>query len=375
MGNYKKILCMLLAALLLSGCTGTQTPAATTVTAATTAAPTVPPTTAAPTTPPTTPGPTVPPTTAVQPERFLLSFAGDCTLAGNHGNEDNYGTYTKVVGKNYDYPMSNVKHIFEADDLSLVNLECALTESDPTEEEMVELETHRFRFRGPPDYANILSRSSIEFASCANNHSLDYGKQGLSDTKQALKDANVAFASFGSPTVVTTESGLKVGIFAISFLVNQSQLENIVKQLRRQEVEVIIMSIHWGEEKVYLPSQAQQNMAHWAIDAGVNIVYGHHSHTLMPIEAYNGGIIYYSLGNFSFGGNFNPADKDTAIIQQEILRYPDGTVILGDTTAIPCRVSTLENWNDYRPTPYEPEHEGYQRAFDKLSGNFYDAEP
>lgn len=376
MGNFKKILCVLLVAALFGGCTAAPaviTTAAPTTTAPTTAAPTTTgPTIAAPT---TTAAPTTPPTTAVQPEKFLLSFAGDCTLGENYDEEGARGTYTYVVGKNYSYPMANVKHIFEADDLTFVNLECALTASDPTEEEMVELSTHRFRFRGPTDYTNILTGSSIEVASCANNHSRDYGQAGLLDTWKALDDAGVAYASFGKSCVVTTESGLKVGVCAIFFYLTQSQIENIVTYLKGQGAEIIVMSIHWGDEGIYEPADFQQDMAHMAIDAGVDIVYGHHSHTLMPIESYNGGVIYYSLGNFSFGGNCNPTDKDTAIIQQEILRYPDGTVTMGNTTAIPCRVSTVDNWNDYRPTPYDPEHEGYQRALSKLSGTFLESKP
>ena len=371
--NYKKILCVILAALLLAGCTAV--PAATTgpittsaTTATTVAATTVPVTTT--TVPVTTAAPTVPPTTVPQPERFILSFAGDCTLGENYDEEGNPGTYTAVVGKNYDYPMSNVKHIFEADDFTLVNLECALTSSYPTEEEMVELETHRFRFRGPQDYTKILTGSGIEFASCANNHSRDYGLQGLLDTWAALDEAELAYASFSKSCIATTESGLTIGLCAMFFGFSQTQLETTVQQLRDQGAEIVIMSIHWGDEGVYLPDELQQNLGHMAIDAGVDIVYGHHSHTLMPIESYQGGIIYYSLGNFSFGGNRNPGDKDTAIIQQEILRLPDGTVTLGATTAIPCRVSTVDYWNDYRPTPYDTEHEGYQRVFDKLSGVF-----
>ena len=404
MGNFKKILCVLLVAALFGGCTaapsvittiattGAPTTAATTtaatttgaITGTTTGAPTthapttVAPTTVAPTTvAPTTVAPTTTttPTTSVQKDRYLLSFAGDCTLGENYDEEGARGTYTYVVGKNYSYPMANVKHIFEADDLTFVNLECALTASEPTEEEMVELSTHRFRFRGPTDYTNILTSSSIEVASCANNHSRDYGQAGLLDTWKALDDAGVAYASFGKSRVVTTEGGLKVGVCAIFFYLTQSQIENVVTYLRGQGAEIIVMSIHWGDEGIYEPADFQQDMAHMAIDAGVDIVYGHHSHTLMPIEAYNGGIIYYSLGNFSFGGNCNPTDKDTAIIQQEVLRNPDGTVTLGNTTAIPCRVSTVDNWNDYRPTPYDPEHEGYQRALSKLSGTFLESNP
>ena len=370
MGSFQKITCILLAALLFGGCT--TDPAATTVTTAvpTSTAATVPPTTAAPTVPPTTPGPTVPPTTAVQPERFLLSFAGDCTLGENHDEEGNSGTYTRVVGKNYGYPMSNVRHIFEADDFTLVNLECALTSSYPTEEEMVELETHRFRFRGPTDYTNILTGSSIEFASCANNHSRDYGLQGLLDTWDALEDADLAYASFGRPCVATTQSGLTIGVCAIFFGFTQAQIENTVKQLRDKGAEIIIMSIHWGDEGVYLPDQLQQNMGHMAIDAGVDIVYGHHPHVLQRIEEYGDGIIYYSLGNFCFGGNNYPQDLDTAILQQEVIRDLDGSISLGELTIIPASCSSLPVQNNFQPTPYEPGTKEYDRVMSKLDGTY-----
>ena len=130
------------------------------------------------------------------------------------------------------------------------------------------------------------------------------------------------------------------------------------------------MSVHWGDEGSYSPNEKQQSMGHMAIDAGVDIVYGHHSHTLQRIEPYNGGIIYYSLGNFSFGGNRNPKDSDTAIIQQEVLRYEDGTVVLGDLKVIPCSVSSAQTWNNYQPTPYAADDIACSRIYDKLQGSY-----
>jgi poly-gamma-glutamate synthesis protein (capsule biosynthesis protein) len=144
----------------------------------------------------------------------------------------------------------------------------------------------------------------------------------------------------------------------------------ICNNLRAQGAEIIIMSIHWGDEGTYLPIEHQVELGHWAIDAGVDIVYGHHSHTLMPIETYNGGIIYYSLANFSFGGNRNPVDKDTAIIQQQIIRDEEGNISLGETIVIPCRVSTKDSWNDYCPTPYEPGSHEYNRVMAKIEGSW-----
>ena len=365
--------------LLLSGC-AVELPPETTATVPTVPVTTAPPVTTVPpstdpTVPPTTtPKPTEPPVTLPQPEKtYVLSFAGECTLGDNYTDDENTsGTFCKVVKENYKYPLSNVKHIFEKDDYTLVNLECALTASDPTEEEMEELKDHRFRFRGPAEYAQILVEGDVEFGSCANNHSRDYGKQGLYDTWDALEAAQIDYASFGKSCVTTTESGLTLGIFAVFFSITQKSVENTVQYLKNKGAEIIIMSIHWGDEGVYIPNDFQVNLGHMAIDAGVDIVYGHHSHTLMPVENYNGGIIYYSLGNFSFGGNRNPKDKDTAILQQQICRWENGSVTLGDLTVIPCRVSTSDNWNDFRPTPYDREHPGYLRAIAKLEGSFED---
>lgn len=336
-----------------------------------------PPAPTGPTVRPPAPTETVPPETypmptMPEPERFTLSFAGDCTFGDNFDAEDRSGTFCKVVKDRYDYPLSNVRSIFESDDYSFVNLECALTESDPTEEEMEELLDHRFRFRGPAEYAKILTMGGVEAATCANNHSRDYGRQGWLDTLEALKAESISYASFGIPSLITTDSGLKIGLMTAFFSFTEGQIQSQVKRFREQGAEIVILSVHWGDEGVYAPNPEQRSMGRMAIDAGVDIVFGHHSHTLQPVEAYHGGVIYYSLGNFSFGGNVNPGDKDTAVIQQEILRYPDGSVALGGLKIIPCRVSTSDTWNDYRPTPYDRDHPGYQRVFDKLEGS-YDA--
>ena len=107
-----------------------------------------------------------------------------------------------------------------------------------------------------------------------------------------------------------------------------------------------------------------------AIDAGANIVWGHHPHVLQPIEEYNGGIIYYSLGNFAFGGNSVPKDHDTAVLQQEIIREPDGSIHLGKLTIIPCSVSSIKERNNFQPTPYEEGSEEYKRVLSKLDGTY-----
>ena len=91
---------------------------------------------------------------------------------------------------------------------------------------------------------------------------------------------------------------------------------------------------------------------------------------LQSIESYNGGVIFYSLGNFSFGGNSAPKDFDTALIQQEVFRDAGGTVRLGERTIVPACISSVSGVNNYQPTPYAPDSEGYQRVLAKLSGTW-----
>ena len=87
---------------------------------------------------------------------------------------------------------------------------------------------------------------------------------------------------------------------------------------------------------------------------------------LQPVEQYNGGIIYYSMGNFSFGGNIYPKDYDTVLIQQEVIRHPHGAVTLGETTIVPCSVTSEKGHNNFQPTPCEEGSEQHVRIMKKL---------
>jgi len=74
-------------------------------------------------------------------------------------------------------------------------------------------------------------------------------------------------------------------------------------------VDFIVVVMHWGTEKEHKPNSQQKAMARELIDAGADLIVGHHPHVLQPVEQYKGKYIAYSLGNFVFGGNANPRDK------------------------------------------------------------------
>ncbi len=97
-----------------------------------------------------------------------------------------------------------------------------------------------------------------------------------------------------------------------------------------------------------MPIAEQQILGRAAIDAGADWVIGHHPHVLQGIEYYKGNPIVYSLGNFVFGGNSNPADKDS-MIAQAVFRKEKGKVEREELRFLPVRISTAEGKNDYRP--------------------------
>ncbi len=312
---------------------------------------------------PQTEAATLPPETEPQPRKFLLTFAGDCTLGCRQSHSFIDLGFTKVVGEDYGYPFRNVVSWFEEDDLTIVNLEGALCDSgNPVQK------THTFR--GPTAYVNILTENSVEMVSLANNHAMDYGQKGYDSTAAALEDAGVPYVERDKSCLYTTESGLTIGIYgAVYYKLEEEAITSAISRLK-EEADLVIFAPHWGVEKTYTPTAQQKTLAYAAIDAGADIVYGSHTHTLQPVERYHGGIIYYSLGNFSFGGNIYPADYDSALIRQEVLLDGAGELSLGETVCIPVCISSQGEPNDYQPTPYPQDSEEYARVMEKLSGTW-----
>ncbi len=308
---------------------------------------------------------TTPETTVPQPVHYTLSFAGDCTLASDEGVSGK-GSFAHTVGSNYAYPFADVKHIFEADDCTFVNLECVLSNRGKAVDK-------QFTFRGSPEYINILTQGSVEFASVVNNHVMDYGKDAYDDTLALLDGAGIQYAENKSTTVFTTESGLKIGVLGLMDPNTTTNIKTWIRELRSQGAEIVVVAVHWGREYWYKPNSTQKTIAHYAIDGGADIVFGTHPHVLQPIEQYKDGYIFYSLGNFSFGGNRNPADKDTAILQVDIIRELDGTVRMGEVNIVACYVSGILTYgNDYQPVPMDPEKDqaAIERVHKKLDGTY-----
>ena len=312
---------------------------------------------------PTEPPVTEPPVTEPKEKHYTLTFAGDCTFGSISKNWNNGNHFIQTIGENYDYPFENVREYFENDDFTIINLEGPLTDSSSG------AQSKTFAFRGPTAYTQIMTGSSVEAVTLANNHAEDYGKAGYESTTKVLKEAGITYVEKNKTAIYTTESGLKIGLYAGAFDISTSDVKNDIAALRNSGAEIVICAFHWGEEGHYRPGEDQQKIAKAAIDAGADIVYGHHPHVLQKIEQYKDGYIFYSLGNFSFGGAALPGDYDTAMLQMDVVRDEKGKVSLGELTIIPCSISSTSKQNNFQPTPLE-EGKVYDRVLSKLDGSF-----
>lgn len=285
---------------------------------------------------------------------FTISAVGDCTF----GTDENFAYEGSMPAKydevgDFNYFFENVKSVFEEDDLTIVNFEGTLTDSTTREDK-------QFAFKADKSYAEILTDGFVEAANLANNHSKDYGEQSYNDTMDALDEAGIT--NFGYDRVAIKKvKGIKVGLVGTYVLADglgvKDSMEKNIQDLKDEGAQVIIASFHWGEEKAEYPNDVQVKLAHAAIDAGADLVLGHHPHVLQGIEQYKGKNIVYSLGNFCFGGNMYPSDMDTMIFQQTFTLKGGKLQEDNVTNIIPCSISSVEDYNNYQPTPAAGEKE------------------
>jgi poly-gamma-glutamate synthesis protein (capsule biosynthesis protein) len=270
-----------------------------------------------------------------------LLVGGDVTV-GQH-----YQTYfDEQVGKGrsreemFAYGFKEVKAVADAADLFLVNLECPFTES-------ADKLPKNFNFRARPEFVNTLLAGSVDVVSLANNHLMDYGPQGLIDTLMTLEQARIPHFGAGrnlaearKPALVTV-GGVRFAFLGYFFLGDRnieppqvyatetkpgvaghfSDVEVMERMLRediiaaKAQADVVLPFFHWGRESTYDPLPYQVRLARAAIDAGAAGVLGSHPHVLQATELHQGAPVIYSLGNFVFGGHWNPKDKRSALYQ------------------------------------------------------------
>lgn len=281
---------------------------------------------------------------------MMLSFTGDCTFGHFNENEAEH-MFPAVYARSGSatYPFDLTKEVFGADDITMINFEGTLTQSKSHKNK-------QFYFRGDPSYVDILTHSSVEAVTLENNHSHDYYDKGLNDTKAAMDSAGIPYTAYPEPAVLTVGENRVVMLglcmterpYSEEF---RSYVQNIVNEYRSSHT-VIVMNVHWGVEGSHDTEDWQQEAARDMIDAGVDLVIGHHPHVTQGIEVYKGHYIVYSLGNFAFGGNSAATDPACFIFRVGFTRNANGNLTLSRVSIVPCyTTSTGGTSNNFQPVP------------------------
>ncbi len=272
-----------------------------------------------------------------------LSFVGDCSI-GDEIKQRRYSKSltTKVETYGYAWLFETVSAIFHQDDLTLANLEVVL--SDYT---VPHNANKSFHLIAPPEFREILPIAGIDAVNTVNNHSIDFNYQGYRDTLLNLDEAGVKHFGTLNPARDTNRfvdhlildiQGIRFGFMGYTYPTNNDlkTIRQEIEELRNQECEVVVVSFHWGRETYKTPQATQFNYAVEVLEAGADVIWGHHPHVLQPVYFYQGKPILFSTGNFVFGtiANLDPA---TGIFQLRWQRDETGSVVLKSMTMIPCR--------------------------------------
>ncbi len=271
-----------------------------------------------------------------------------------------------------------VRPLVQAADIAFGNLECPIS----TDGTPFPRKPENVTFRALPAVAGALSAAGYDVVSLANNHMNDYGEVAVSDTLRYLDLAGVATAGAGRTASESRDAAvLRRGGYAIAVLayaqpvwsvveardppwpkvlatlperpapedigpgrpgtaiVREDTLRADIAKLRaRGDIDIVAVSFHWGNEHERVPDSYQRRIARLAIDSGADLVLGHHPHVLQGIELYNGGIIFYSLGNYIFDMDPDPTYDSVAVVLR-VDRGESGRARIAAFDLLPLRIA------------------------------------
>lgn len=241
-----------------------------------------------------------------------ISMVGDILMDGS--------VRAQIDKNGIEYPWEMVKEYFNNDDITIGNLETSITNRD------IKWEDKQFNFKSDPKNLKAMKEAGIDVLTLANNHTLDYGYEGLLDTLNHLDKNDIKRVGGGKNRreamegIIIEKDGIRVGVLSFSRVVPDVKwyatdkrpgivgaydphIKGVITRIEemKKEADIIIVSIHWGVELSTTPRKQEKDLAIKLIDAGADVIMGHHPHVLQGVEIYKNKPIFYSLGNFVFG--------------------------------------------------------------------------
>lgn len=220
--------------------------------------------------------------------------------------------YKTVTSGNYLWPYEKTAEILRIADITFVNLESPLIDKCP-------LTTEGMKFCGDPKNIEGLTFAGVDVANLANNHSGNYGPDGLNSTVKLLTNAGIEAAGVDGP-VYKDAGGVRFAFLGYNEVGNQEVVtetfkEKIIREivLAKSNSDITVVQFHWGTEYTTQLTSNQRMLAHLAIDAGADLVTGNHPHWIQPVEIYKGKLIAYAHGNFVFDQEWSKKTKEGVV--------------------------------------------------------------
>jgi len=268
--------------------------------------------------------------------RGLLVAAGDTVLA--RWEHD-------MVGRNgYDWPLAEIQHVLSAADAALCNLECCVSlRGTPADKG----ERCPFYYRARPEMLRCLTEAGIDIVTAANNHGGDYGPSSVADTAMWCAEAGLVCAGIGDHPAVAQEPRLvRIGPVRVAIAgmdstmpyfrveeerpgthyASEENLEAFTERMRalgrwaHGRCDLLVLTIHWGNNWVRQTQPAHQKMARIAFDNGVDLILGHSAHRLQGIEVVDGKAVIYDMGNLLFDCELKPEGQQCALFRLHLSR-------------------------------------------------------
>jgi poly-gamma-glutamate capsule biosynthesis protein CapA/YwtB (metallophosphatase superfamily) len=217
--------------------------------------------------------------------------------------------------KGYAWAWTGLGGLFKRDDLTVINLECAVSNLGTAVPKT-------FNFRCDPAALPSMRKAGVEVANLGNNHAYDYGPTAVVDSRKNLLKNDIAPVGAGKNSKEALSAALfeiggwKIAVVGFDKVVDpwptavagpdkpgtaaghdEDAMASAVRAAARQ-ADIVIVAIHWGVELDTQPRAGDVQLAHRLIDAGGDVIFGGHSHRLQPMGTYRGRPIFYSLGNF-----------------------------------------------------------------------------
>lgn len=245
-------------------------------------------------------------------------------------------------------PFALVREALDAD-LTVGNLEGPL----PAPAAHAARGAHGPILQQPPNAPDLLADAGFDLVSLANNHLLDLGVPSVLNTLEALRRADVEpLGAWPDPAdrfhpVLRTVHGVSIGFLAYTMWLNVAggretvglghlRTDDAVAEIAalRPYVDFVVVLAHWGRENDHFTYGQTRELARAMVDAGADVVLGHHAHVLKGLEWYRGALIAYSLGNFVFGPVRGP-QAESAVLRLELVRRPDGRRRIEEARLVP----------------------------------------